>query len=160
MPIYVQKLDLLEQKTTNNVVEERHYMHLYVYNKDWPAGVITVHYNFRVSIHITIEVMQLLYPSMFVHTRERHNKLRYSVNGVEYLRWIDYAHPSSNWNTVVGKNKKTIVKKQEYSHKEIHTRSIAIIGSSEANQLIGDFVPFMDNDDSGFIDLLLDLQLG
>jgi hypothetical protein len=165
MSIYIQKVDLLEQRARNKGVEERRYIDLYVYNKMPLVGVVSS-YNYpsiadyyRIGIDATVEVIQLLYSSTVTCSEQMQYQINYNINNVEYSKLIN--RTSAAINTDVGSDRDTNkrVIRPIYNHTETYRYSPRyVIGSFEAKKLIADFVCFIDNQDS-LTTLLLDLQL-
>lgn len=165
MSIYIQKVDLLEQRARNKGVEERRYIDLYVYNKMPLVGVVSS-YNYpsiadyyRIGIHATVEVIQLLYSSTVTCSEQMQYQTNYNINDVEYSKLINRNSAVINRYIKSDRDTNKRIIRPGYNCTETYKYSPRyVIGSFEAKKLIADFVCFIDNQDS-LKTLLLDLQL-
>jgi hypothetical protein len=151
IPIYVQKINLKIEEGHKN----KHHTHLFIYGDNATKGFI-LDRGSKIDVFVAVEILQALYSTNLRSCSSSSSKITYSINKTEYDEWIDpwiYAHKCVMLGeTIITGSGREIIK---------HTPEPKyIISSLKAKELIADLLPYIDDDnDYGFVELLLDLQL-
>lgn len=162
MPIYVQKVNVVTDKGNDN--KKYHRAQIFIYGDCRANGYVSKLYDpyitdtgfikYKISVSISVEVIGSLYSSSFSSCG---NRIRYVIDKAEYCElinpWVDYQKCLIDEQEVILGHKNVYVDRHNPEPKYT-------IGSSEANELLGNvFYYIKDSDDYDVISLFLDLQL-